>query len=159
MRFRTLTMHRAVTWTAGLGASLLIALGAQAGVALNAARVGAKDVAALAKFYETAFGLQEVNRLAMPGRLEIMLNFGDSVAAAKANPAAQIVIMHRDSDDLQDAVPHMILTVTDLTATIAAVTAAGGKIDGKPFPFAKNGMIAFATDPVGNRLELMQPPH
>jgi predicted enzyme related to lactoylglutathione lyase len=52
----------------------------------------------------------------------------------------------------------MILTVTDLAGTIAAVAAAGGKIDGKPFPFATNGMIAFAADPVGNRLELMQPP-
>jgi hypothetical protein len=83
---RTLTTHRAATWTMGLGASLPVALGAQAGAALNAARVGAKDVTALAKFYEAAFGLQEVNRLKMPGRLEIMLNFGDSVAAAKANP-------------------------------------------------------------------------
>ncbi len=48
---------------------------------------------ALEKFYETAFGMQEVQRI---GRNEVMLNFGDSVATAKANPAAQIVIMHRD---------------------------------------------------------------
>jgi predicted enzyme related to lactoylglutathione lyase len=145
----------------GLGAcaAVLVAVGAQADVALNAARVGAVDVAALARFYEAAFGLKEVNRLEMPGRLEIMLNFGDTVAAAKANAAAQVVIMHRDSDDLKDTVPHMILNVSDMAATTAAVTAAGGRIEGKPFPFAKTGMIAFAVDPVGNRLELMQPPH
>jgi len=151
---------RAASLVLGLGATWLVALGAQAGVALNAARVGAVDVAALAKFYQAAFGLQEVNRLEMPGHLEIMLNFGDTVAAAKANPAAQIVIMHRDSDDLKDAVPHMILTVTDLAATTAALTAAGGKIEGKPIPFGKAGMlIGFAVDPVGNRLELIQQPH
>jgi predicted enzyme related to lactoylglutathione lyase len=155
-----LLTKRTAAWTAGLGASLLVALGAQAGVVLNAARVGAVDVAALAKFYEAAFGLQEVNRLELPGRLEIMLNFGDSVAAAKANTAPQIVIMHRDSDDLKDSVPHMILNVTDLAATSAAITAAGGKIEGKPIPFGKAGMlIGFASDPVGNRLELIQQPH
>jgi predicted enzyme related to lactoylglutathione lyase len=157
--FRKLTANRGAALALSLGASLLVALGAQAGVVLNAARVGAVDVAALAKFYQAAFGLQEVNRLELPGRLEIMLNFGDTVAAAKTNPAAQIVIMHRDSDELKDSVPHMILTVTDLAATSAAVTAAGGKIDGKPFAFGKTGMIAFAVDLVGNRLELIQQPH
>jgi len=152
--------RRTAAWTLGLGASLLVALCAHAGVALNAARVGAMDVAALAKFYEAAFGLQEVNRLELPGRLEIMLNFGDSVAGAKANPAPQIVIMHRDADDLKDSVPHMILNVTDLAATSAAITAAGGKVEGKPIPFGKSGMlIGFASDPVGNRLELIQQPH
>jgi predicted enzyme related to lactoylglutathione lyase len=155
-----LLTKRAAAWTAGLGASLLVACGAYADVALNAARVGAVDVAALAKFYQSAFGLQEVNRLELPGRLEIMLNFGASVAAAKANTAPQIVIMHRESDDLKDSVPHMILNVTDLAATVAAITAAGGKAEGKPIPFGKSGMlIGFASDPVGNRLELIQQPH
>jgi hypothetical protein len=90
---RTMTTKRAVRWTMGFGASLLVALAAPAGVTLNAARVAAVDVPALEKFYETAFGMQEVQRI---GSQEVMLNFGDSVAAAKANPAAQIVIMHRD---------------------------------------------------------------
>ncbi|MEJ0008445.1 MAG: hypothetical protein WDM77_19305 [Steroidobacteraceae bacterium] len=96
MGIRNTITGRAASLVLALGASWLVALGAHAGVALNAARVGAVDVAALARFYQAAFGLQEVNRLELPGRLEIMLNFGDSVAAAKANPAAQIVIMHRD---------------------------------------------------------------
>ena len=136
----------------------LLAAAAPAGVTLNAARVGAEDVAGLAKFYESAFGLQEVNRLAMPGHLEIMLNFGDSVEAAKASPAAQIVIMHRDSNAIADPVPHLILNVTDLAATDAAVTAAGGKAE-KPIPFGKSGMlIGFAVDPAGNRIEMIQRP-
>jgi hypothetical protein len=76
-----LATHRAISRTVGLGASLLVALGAQAGVALNATRVGATDVAALAKFPEAAFGPKQVNRH-RDARLD------DSVASAKVNPAA-----------------------------------------------------------------------
>ncbi len=140
------------------GAAMLLAGIAQADVTLNAARVGGSDVAALAKFYEAAFGLQEVNRLSFPGNLEIMLNFGDSVATAKADTAAQIVIMHRAAK-LTDPVPHLILNVSDLAATSAAVEAAGGKMDGKPRTFGNTGiMIGFAIDPAGNRIELIQQP-
>ena len=128
-----------------------------ADVKLNAARVGGADVAALAKFYESAFGLQEVNRLTFPGNLEIMLNFGDSVDAAKANPGAQIVIMHRAAE-LKDPVPHLIFNVSDMDATVAAIKAAGGSMAGKPRPFGKAGMmIGMAMDPAGNRIELIKP--
>ncbi|HUN76046.1 MAG TPA: VOC family protein [Steroidobacteraceae bacterium] len=132
---------------------------ASAAVTLDAARIGAQDVPALAKFYESAFGLKEVNRLQFPGMLEIMLNFGDTVDAARANHAAQVVIMHRASDAIDDPVPHIIFTVTDMAATTAAIQAAGGRLDGQPRPFGKSGMvIALARDPAGNRLELIQPP-
>lgn len=132
---------------------------ASAGVTLDAARVGGKNPAALAKFYETVFGLKEVNRLSFPGMLEIMMNFGDTTAAAKANHNAQVVVMQRKTDDIKDPVPHMVLTVTDLKAIAAAVRKAGGTMQGKPRPFGKSGMmIGFAVDPAGNRLELIQPP-
>jgi predicted enzyme related to lactoylglutathione lyase len=149
--FRTVIM-------AGVTASFVAA--AQAGsVALNAARVGAEDVVAAAKFYEAAFGLQEVNRLEFRNQVEIMLNFGDTVAAAKANPNAQVVIMHRDSNDLKDPVPHLILNVSDIAATAAAVKAAGGTMAAEPRPFGNSGLvIGFAVDPAGNRIELIQPP-
>lgn len=145
-----------IVLTAGVG--LLLAATAQAGVTLNAARVGGANVAALAKFYESAFGLHEVSRLSFPGNLEIMLNFGDSIDAAKANRAAQIVIMHR-AHALKDMVPHLILNVTDMTATVAAVKSAGGSMAGAPRPFGKTGiMIGFAIDPAGNRIEMIQRP-
>ncbi|HTV78958.1 MAG TPA: VOC family protein [Steroidobacteraceae bacterium] len=140
----------------GLGAALAVALGAHAGVTLNAARVGAADVAALEKFYKAAFGMQEVQRI---GENEVMLNFGDSVASAKANPAAQIVIMHRKSDDLQDPVAHLIFNVTDIQATAAAITAAGGKMERAPFVFGNTGItIGLAVDPAGNHIEMLQQP-
>jgi predicted enzyme related to lactoylglutathione lyase len=143
----------------GLTAALIGTAQAAGGVTLNAARVGAVDVAATAKFYEAAFGLQEVNRLEFRNQLEIMLNFGDSVAAAKANPNAQVVIMHRESNELKDPVPHLILNVMDVAATAAAVKAAGGTMAGDPRPFGNTGLvIGFAVDPAGNRIELIQPP-
>ena len=109
-----------------LAGSVFILTGTvRADVTLNAARIGAEDVAALAKFYETAFGLKEVNRLEFPGMLEIMMNFGDSKEAATANRDAQIVIMHRQSNELNDPVPHIILNVTDVNAIAEAVKAAG----------------------------------
>jgi predicted enzyme related to lactoylglutathione lyase len=130
---------------------------AVAAVTLNSVRVGAQNVEALGKFYQAAFGLKEVNRLSFPGGSELFLNFGDSVDAAKANTSAQIVIMHRDSDELADEVPHLIFNVTDVAATAAAVKAAGGTMDGDPRPFGNSGLvIGFARDPAGNRIELIQ---
>jgi predicted enzyme related to lactoylglutathione lyase len=139
--------------------SVLVANAQAGGVTLNAARVGAEDVAAAAKFYEAAFGLQEVRRLEFRNQLEIMLNFGDTVAAAKGNSNAQVVIMHRESNALKDPVPHLILNVTDIAATAAAVKAAGGSMEGDPRPFGNTGLvIGFANDPAGNRIELIQQP-
>lgn len=133
---------------------------ARADITLNAARIGAEDVAALAKFYEAAFGLKEVTRLEFPGMLEIMMNFGDSKEAATANRNAQIVIMHRQSNEINDPVPHIILNVTDVKAVAEAVKAAGGSMQGDPRPFGNSGMvIGFAIDPAGNRLELIQQPN
>ena len=90
-------------------------------VSFAAGRVGAMDVPAAAAFYGKALGLKEVNRLNLPdGQIEIMMNFGDSDAAAKANKNAQVIIMHRNSDSLDDPVPHLIFYVSDVKAIAAA---------------------------------------
>lgn len=140
-------------------AALLLAGLAHAQVTLNSVRIGAKDTVALAKFYQTAFGTLEVNRIDAQGGPEIFLNFGATIEAAKANKGAPIVIMHRDSDDLKDPIAHVILNVKDMTATVAAIKAAGGSMAGDPRPFGNTGVvIGIAIDPVGNRLELIQRP-
>ena len=139
-------------------AVLLAARVAHADVTLNSVRVAAKDTVALAKFYQSAFGMHEVNRIPLPGGPEIFVNFGATADAAKASRSAPIVIMYRQSDALQDPIAHVILTVTDMAGTVAAVTAAGGKVDGEPRPYGDTGIvIGFATDPAGNRIELIQP--
>jgi predicted enzyme related to lactoylglutathione lyase len=140
-------------------AALMVGSAADADVTLNSVRVGAVNVVASAKFYQSAFGLQEVNRLETPGGPEIFLNFGATVDAAKANKNLRIVIMHRDSDAIRDPIAHVILNVTDMAATAAAVKAAGGSMDGDPRPFGNSGVIiGIAVDPAGNRLELIQRP-
>jgi predicted enzyme related to lactoylglutathione lyase len=136
--------------------AFIVAANAHAGVTLAAARIGAVDVAGVAKFYQSAFGMHEIMRLDTPEIKEIMLNFGGTVEAAKANPNPWIVIMGRASNDVKE-VPHLVLYVTDMKATAAAVKAAGGTVEGEPRAFGDAGMIVgFAVDPAGNRMELIQ---
>lgn len=143
----------------GACAALIMCSAANAEVTLNSVRVGAANTVALAKFYQSAFGMQEVNRIETAGGPEIFVNFGATVDAAKANTNLRMVIMHRDSDALKDPIAHVILNVTDMTATVAAITAAGGTMDGAPRPFRNSGIvIGIAVDPAGNRIELIQRP-
>ena len=152
-------MKRIYRTAIAVSAALLLAGAAHAEVTLNSVRVGAKDTVALTKFYQAAFGMQEVNRLNGAGGPELFVNFGATVDAAKANKSEPIVIMHRDSDDLKDPVPHIILNVKDMAATVAAIKAAGGSMAGDPRPFGNTGVvIGIAIDPAGNRLELIQRP-
>jgi predicted enzyme related to lactoylglutathione lyase len=147
------------TYTIALSATLLLAGAAHAQVKLDSVRVGAKDSVANAKFYEAAFGMQEVNRIDTPAGPEVFVNFGATADAAKANKSEPIVIMHRDSDDAKDPIAHIIFNVKDMSTTVAAIKAAGGSMAGDPRPFGKTGLvIGIAIDPAGNRLELIQRP-
>src|SRR5271169_3981061 len=157
MVYHETSMKRNYTTAILASAALLLASAAHAQVTLNSVRVGAKDTAALAKFYQAAFGMQETNRIGAGAGPEIFVNFGATVDAAKANKSEPIVIMHRDSDDLKDAIAHVILNVKDMAATVAAVKAAGGSMAGDPRPFRNTGtVIGIAIDPAGNRIELIQ---
>jgi predicted enzyme related to lactoylglutathione lyase len=152
-------MKRICTTVMAVTVVLLFASAAHAQVSLNSVRVGAQDSVALAKFYQAAFGMFEVNRINAPGGPEIFVNFGATADAAKANKSEPIVIMHRDSDDLKDPIAHVILDVKNMTATVAAIKAAGGSMAGDPRAFGNTGiMIGIAIDPVGNRIELLQRP-
>jgi predicted enzyme related to lactoylglutathione lyase len=152
-------MKRIYRTAIAVSATLLLASAAHAQVTLNSVRIGAKDTVAVAKFYQAAFGMQEVNRIDAPGGPEIFVNFGATIDAAKANKSEPIVIMHRESDDLKDPIAHVILNVKDMAATVAALKAAGGSMAGDPRPFRNTGIvIGIAVDPAGNRLELIQRP-
>jgi len=152
-------MKRICRTAIAVSATLLLASAAHAQVTLNSVRVGAKDTVALAKFYQTAFGMQEVNRIASAAGPEIFVNFGATAENAKANKSEPIVIMHRDSDDLKDPIAHVILNVKDMAATVASVKAAGGSMAGDPRPFGNTGvLIGIAIDPAGNRIEMIQRP-
>ena len=56
-------------------------------------------------------------------------------------------------------IPHLIFNVTDMNATVAAITAAGGKMDRAPFVFGNSGItIGLGVDPEGNHFEMLQQP-
>ena len=140
-------------------AGLLLAGGAHAQVSLDSVRIEAKDTVALAKFYREAFGMQEVNRIENPGGTEVFVNFGTTVEAAKANKNPQMVLFHRDSDEVKDPTTHVIFLVKDMTSAVTAVKAAGGTMTGDPRAFRNTGIVlGFAIDPAGNRIELIQRP-
>jgi predicted enzyme related to lactoylglutathione lyase len=140
-------------------AVLLVAQAGRAQVSLDSVRVAAKDTISLAKFYLAAFGMQEVSRIVNPGGTEVFVNFGATVETAKANKNPQMILFHRDSDDLKDPTTHVIFSVKDMAATVAAIKAAGGTMTGDPRPFGNTGMVlGFAIDPAGNRIELVQRP-
>ena len=152
-------MKKIYTTAMTVSATLLLASAAYAQVTLNSVRIGAKDTVALAKFYQAAFGMQEVNRIDTPGGPEVFVNFGATIDAAKGNKSQPIVIMHRDSDDVKDPIAHVILNVKDMAATVAAIKAAGGSMAGDPRPFKNTStVIGIAVDPAGNRVELIQRP-
>jgi len=140
-------------------AALLLASAARAQASLDSVRIEAKDTVALAKFYQAVFGMQEVNRIENPGGTEVFVNFGATVEAAKANNNPQMILFHRDSDDVKDPTMHVIFKIKDMTSTVAALKAAGGTMTGDPRPFRNTGIVlGFAIDPAGNRIELVQRP-
>ncbi|HMA11780.1 MAG TPA: VOC family protein [Steroidobacteraceae bacterium] len=150
------TTHSLIT---GALAATLFCLTSTAGTTLNGVRVGAKDPAALAKFYQTVFGMFEVQRIQTPQMLEIMLDFGATAEAAKANAGADVVIMQRAADDGADAMAHIVFNVTEMDALVAAIKAAGGKMEREPFEFGKTGIrIGMGIDPAGNHFEMIQQP-
>jgi len=139
------------------GTALTLATASHAQVSLNSVRVVARDAEALGKFYQAAFGLKETNRLTIANGVELFLNFGDTVEAARANSSPAVVIM-QTPENPDDTVMHVIFTVSDAVATARAVKAAGGTIAREPTPYGNSGMmIGFAVDPAGNHIELIQP--
>jgi len=153
-------MKRPDTTVMAIFAALVVAGALHAQASLDSVRVEAKDTVALAKFYQAAFGMQEVSRVVNPGGIEVFVNFGDTVEAAKANKNPRMILFHRESDDVKDPTTHVIFSVKDMAATVAAIKAAGGTMTRDPRPFGNAGgaILGFAMDPAGNRIELIQRP-
>jgi predicted enzyme related to lactoylglutathione lyase len=125
-----------------------------------AVRLGANDVVALAKFYDAAFGLKEIDRVGEPPT-EIIMRYGATAADAKAGSSPEFLVMRREPGAANDPVAHAIFHVSDLDATVAAAKAAGAAMQGDAVSVPIGGMpvrIATLTDPDGNVLELMELP-
>jgi predicted enzyme related to lactoylglutathione lyase len=134
---------------------------AQADVTVMAIRLGAKDVPALAKFYDTAFGLKAIDQVGNPPT-EIIMRYGATVAAAKAGTSPEFLVMLREPGATPGTMAHAIFHVSDLAATVAAAKAAGATQNGNVVEVPIGGMpvkIATLVDPDGNVLELMELPN
>jgi len=133
---------------------------AQADVAVLAVRLGATDVVALAKFYDAAFGLKEIDRVGQPPT-EIIMRYGATVAAAKAGSSPEFLVARRDPAAGPDTIMHAVFRVSDLAGTVRAAKAAGATVKSDVAPITIGGMAlksATLVDPDGNVLEIMQLP-
>jgi predicted enzyme related to lactoylglutathione lyase len=131
-----------------------------ADVTVLAVRLGAKDVIALAKFYDAAFGLKEIDHVGKPPT-EIIMRYGATVAAAKAASSPEFLVARRDAGAANDAITHAIFRVSDLGATVMAAKAAGATVKSDVASVTIGGMklqSATLVDPDGNVLELMELP-
>jgi predicted enzyme related to lactoylglutathione lyase len=141
-------------------AAVACAMPAHAEVTVMAVRLGANDVVALAKFYETAFGLKEIDRVGNPAT-EIIMRYGATVAEAKAGASPEFLVQKRDAAAVKDPIHHAILRVSDIKASVAAAKAAGATVERDVMTAPIGGTpirIAMLIDPDGNALELMELP-
>jgi predicted enzyme related to lactoylglutathione lyase len=152
-------MRRAITAILGLTAATWLTC-VQADVTVLAVRLGAKDAGALAKFYDAAFGLKEIDHVGEPPT-EIIMRYGATVAAAKAGSSPEFIVQRREPGAANDSIAHAALHVSDLAATVAAAKAAGATVKSNVASVPIGGMpvkIAVLIDPDGNVLELMELP-
>jgi predicted enzyme related to lactoylglutathione lyase len=152
-------MRRTITAILGLTA-ITWSVWVSADVAVMAVRLGAKDVVTLAKFYDTALGLKEIDRVGQPPT-EIIMRYGASVAAAKAGSTPEFLLTRREPGAANDSMPHAIFHVSDVGATIAAAKSAGATMKGDVASVKIGSMsvkVAQLVDPDGNVLELMELP-
>lgn len=152
-------VRRAIATIVGLTATIWLTGVHAADIRLQSVYVGANDVVALAKFYDAAFGFKEVIRYGEQP-LGIIMRPGATVAAAKASSGAEIVVDRREPGAAKEPV-HIVLSVSDINATMATATAAGAKIKDKVFLDTIAGLsvkLSMLIDPEGNRVELMELP-
>jgi lactoylglutathione lyase len=155
-------MRRTMTGILGLAAATWW-VGAQAETSVLAVRLSAKDVVALAKFYDSAFGLKQIDKVADKdgATTEIIMRYGATVAAAKAGSSPEFLVAKRESGDAAGPMAHAIFHVSDINATVAAAKAAGATMKGEVASVPIGGTpikIAQMTDPDGNVLEVMELP-
>jgi predicted enzyme related to lactoylglutathione lyase len=152
-------MRRKIAAILGLSAATWLTC-VRADVTVLAVRLGAKDTVALAKFYEVAFGLKEIDRVGQPPT-EIIMRYGATVAAAKAGSSPEFLLARREPGSTNDPITHAIFHVSDLVATVAAAKAAGATMKTDVAALSIGSMplkIATLIDPDGNVLELMELP-
>ena len=115
------------------------------------------DLAAAERFYTTTLGLTRVANVESGEGIHALQEVILSVPGATGD-AAQLALIHypnRPMPSLGEA--EFGFAVTDIEATIAAMTAAGGQIVVPLLDLPEHRLrLAFITDPQGHLIELLE---
>ena len=136
-------------------AAATVATAQEGSIHVRSVRVLATDPAAIATFYERAFGMSETHRPVDTATFtEIVINSGSTPDLAKQATTTPIVIATRAADAPAGAMASLILQVPNLDEAMAAVQANGGTL---MRPAATTGSLnfAFVKDQDGNQIELI----
>src|SRR5690606_21625176 len=106
------TMKRRISAMLAIGAAACF-MQAQAETTVMAVRIGADDIVELAKFYETAFGFKEIDRVGNPVS-EIIMRYGATVEEAKAGSSPEFLLQTREDGAAKDPMVHAIFRVSDV---------------------------------------------
>ena len=131
----------------------------ESGIHVRSIRVLATNPEALAKFYESAFGMSETRRPADTATFkEIVLNSGSTVEVAKKASTTPIVIATRPKGAAAGSLASLILQVPDMGKAIQSATAHGATVIRPPSQSGEGLNFAFVIDPDGNQIELVMTP-
>jgi len=122
--------------------------------AFAATGIVVEDLDRSVEFYRSVLGMEDVQRFDVPDMQlqEVVMSFPGSRGAA-------IVLMHyTDGTDRRyvDVGGKLVLTVPDPGAVVEAARTAGCEIVREPEETPGFGLLAFAKDPDGHTLELLQ---
>lgn len=117
--------------------------------------IGVSDLAAATEFYTRALGLEVTQQINLPHLDETILGFADTSAA--------VVLMHwKDGVErsYRDNPGKLVLNTPDVHALVAQIKQAGYTVTQEPEVYKDFGnmTIAFAADPDGFQIEMLQAP-
>ena len=111
------------------------------------------DLEKATAFYVEVLGLKKLQEVDLDERREHLLGSG--------KPGAPTLVLMEYKDRPKPAsdteASKFVFYVRDVAGTAATIVASGGRVTREPAPYGEN-LVAFATDPEGHLLELIQVP-
>ncbi len=117
----------------------------------------AADSIRMADFYSKAFGWKQ-QRLGedMGGYIVVQTSENDEKGMIK-NPGMINGGIYKESKEMVNPAPSVVIAVDDVKAHVKIVEDAGGKVMGEPMDIPGVGKYVAFRDPEGNMLSMLQP--
>jgi predicted enzyme related to lactoylglutathione lyase len=110
-----------------------------------------RDLAVAQRFYETALGMKETNRVRVD-----MLKMDEVILATPGGGAAVILMQYDDGRSHAEVGQKIVFAVPSPAAVAEAAVEAGGKVVFPPTLLPDFGAtIAFVQDPDGHQIEVL----